>query len=426
MSDISPKHRSDQPIRMLLSDVNFLSVWSVGGITGVVRWFQLLAFGVYIYETTGSPFLVSTIPILWMLPLTLFGPIIGVLADQVSRKLLLVLSLGGITLIQIFMAIAAYHGDLSYFLIAIVSFLSGIFWATDMPIRRRLLGDLAGDKVSAAMGLDSATGNATRMMGPLLGGIMLQLMGMFGVFWLSGFLYAICLLLIIVSSFPQRAVTTISTAFYSDLSSGIKFAANDPLLRRIFLITIIFNIWGFPFTSMIPVIGRDELSLTPFFVGVLSSMEGFGALLGALFITRFAFKEIFFRLYLGGTILYLSGIAYLALLTSVAGGPDHSFYASSAALTVIGTAGACFAAMQGTLTYLAAPPLYRSRILGVLTLCIGTGPLGFFNVGWMAEIFGVPYALAIISFEGLFALLILWAWGKHMDINRELNKRLTE
>ena len=170
MSDISPKHRSDQPIRMLLSDVNFLSVWSVGGITGVVRWFQLLAFGVYIYETTGSPFLVSTIPILWMLPLTLFGPIIGVLADQVSRKLLLVLSLGGITLIQIFMAIAAYQGDLSYFLIAIVSFLSGVFWATDMPIRRRLLGDLAGDKVSAAMGLDSATGNATRMMGPLLGG----------------------------------------------------------------------------------------------------------------------------------------------------------------------------------------------------------------------------------------------------------------
>ena len=75
-------------------------------------------------------------------------------------------------------------------------------------------------------------------------------------------------------------------------------------------------------------------------------MEGFGALLGALFITRFAFRAIFFRLYLGGTILYLTGTAYLALLTFVAGGPNHSFYASSAALTIIGTAGACFAAMS--------------------------------------------------------------------------------
>ena len=40
-------------------------------------------------------------------------------------------------------------------------------------------------------------------------------------------------------------------------------------------------------------VGRDELSLTPFFVGVLSSMEGFGALLGALFITRLPLKKFF-------------------------------------------------------------------------------------------------------------------------------------
>ena len=120
MSDIPSKSRSGQPIKLLLSDVNFLAVWSIGGITGVVRWFQLLAFGVYTYETTGSPFLVSTIPILWMLPLTLFGPIVGVLADQISRKLLLISSIGAITLIQLFMATAAFHGDLSYLMIAIV------------------------------------------------------------------------------------------------------------------------------------------------------------------------------------------------------------------------------------------------------------------------------------------------------------------
>ena len=44
----------------------------------------------------------------------------------------------------------------------------------------------------------------------------------------------------------------------------------------------------------------------------------------------------------------------------------------------------------------------------------------------MAESFGVASALAIISLEGLLALLILWAWGKSMDINKELDKRLAE
>ena len=83
----------DRPVRTLLSDKNFLCIWLVGGVTGVIRWFQLLAFGVYSFEITGSPLLVSAIPILWMLPLILFGPFIGVFADQISRKLLLSLSL---------------------------------------------------------------------------------------------------------------------------------------------------------------------------------------------------------------------------------------------------------------------------------------------------------------------------------------------
>ena len=193
-----------RPIRTLLSNQNFLCIWSVGGLTGIIRWFQLLAFGVYSFEITGSPFLVSTIPILWMLPLILFGPFIGVIADQVSRKLLLSVSVLIITVLQIIMSFAAFSGDLSYFSLAIASFISGVFWATDMPIRRRLLGDLAGENVSKAMGLDSATGNATRMLGPLLGGIMLQLVGMFGVFWLSGILYALCLILVLVAKLPGR------------------------------------------------------------------------------------------------------------------------------------------------------------------------------------------------------------------------------
>ncbi len=52
-----------------------------------------------------------------------------------------------------------------------------------------------------------------------------------------------------------------------------------------------------------------------------------------------------------------------------------------------------------------------TRLHGMLTLCIGTGTIGFFNVGLMAEQFGVAAALAIISVEGFVALLALRAWG---------------
>ncbi|MCH9673502.1 MAG: MFS transporter [Gammaproteobacteria bacterium] len=401
----------------LLSRPDYFRMWLIGGLTGIVRWLQLLVLGIYTFEITGSPLLVSLVPVCWMLPLALCGPFIGVLADRINRKVLLCVAMTLIMTVSIGMAILASVDTITFGHIAVVSLLSGIFWTTDMPVRRRLMGDLSEGALSTAMSLDSATGNATRMFGPLMGGVMLQSFSLSGVFVLSGLVYAVCLVLALVTRLPHRQTPTVSSAFVRDLVAGLRFVRGDKRLRRIFAVTIVFNIWGFPFTSMVPVFGKDRLGLDPFYVGLLSSMEGFGAFIGALMVAVFATPALFFRIYVGGTMLYLGMIGYLSVLAFVAGGPLHSYLAASVSLVVIGTAGACFAAMQSTLTYLSAPPELRSRVLGVLTLCIGTGPIGFFNVGWMAELYGVSAALAIISIEGLVVLAALWAYGADVRID---------
>ena len=396
---------------MPLSNPNFLSFWFVGGLTGVIRWFQLLALGVYTFETTNSPLLVSIVPLLWMLPLSLCGPLVGVIADRTNRQILLAGSLAVITLVSGTMAGLAWVGELEFYHIMAASFLSGIFWATDMPVRRRLLGDLSGGALSMAMSLDAATGNATRMLGPLLGGIALQFAGVFGVFFFSGVAYAICFVMVILARAPGRISPVGSFTLISDLHAGVRYVAGDRKLRRILVITIAFNVFGFPFTSMIPVLGRDHLGLDPFMVGVLSSLEGFGAFAGALLVAWAARPTNYFQLYLWGTVTYIFLVFYLSILSYMVGGPYHSLIAASITLTMIGVGGACFAAMQSTLTYLGASPEYRSRVLGVLTLCIGSGPIGFFNVGWMANIWGAPTALFVMSLEGLFVLLLYWLYS---------------
>lgn len=395
---------------MPLSDPTFLSFWLVGGLTGVIRWFQLLALGVYTFETTNSPLLVSVVPLLWMLPLALCGPPIGAIADRLNRRTLLAGFLAMITLVSSFMAGLAWLGELEFQHIAVASLLSGIFWAADMPVRRRLLGDLSGGAVSMAMSLDAATGNATRMLGPLLGGLTLQFVGLFGVFFFSAIIFAICFVIVVVAKVPGRTSPVGSFTLISDLRAGIRYVRGDRNLRRILAITIAFNVFGFPFTSMIPVLGRDNLGLDAFMVGVLSSLEGLGAFAGALLVAWMARPANYFKLYLWGTITYISLIFYLSVLSYVAGGPYHSLVVVSIVLMMTGIAGASFAAMQSTLTYLGASPEYRSRVLGVLTLCIGSGPIGFLNVGWMADIWGAPTALFVMSLEGLFALLLLWLY----------------
>jgi MFS family permease len=405
---------AETDIRVPLSDPNFLSIWLVGGLTGVIRWFQLLALGVYTFDTTNSPLLVAIVPLLWMLPLALFGPLIGAIADRLNRNMLLSGSLATITLVSGTMAGLAWAGELEFQHIAVASFLSGIFWATDMPVRRRLLGDLSRGAVSTAMSLDAATGNATRMLGPLLGGLTLQFVGLFGVFFFSAAAYAICFVLVVVVvrvRVTSRASPVGSFTLISDLRAGIRYVHGDRNLRRILAITIAFNVFGFPFISMIPVLGREHLGLDAFMVGVLSSLEGLGAFAGALLVAWVARPANYFQLYLWGTFTYISLIFYLGILSYVFGGPYHSLIVVSIVLMMTGIAGACFAAMQGTLTYLGASPEYRSRVLGVLTLCIGSGPIGFFNVGWMADIWGAPTALLVMSLEGLFVLLLLWLYA---------------
>ena len=80
---------------------------------------------------------------------------------------------------------------------------------------------------------------------------------------------------------------------------------------------------------------------------------------------------------------------------------------AAAALLVTGLSGAAFSTLQATLVYLAAPHEMRPRIMGVLSVCIGTGPLGFLWLGGLADQVGAPAATAITGALGLAALLAL-------------------
>jgi MFS family permease len=395
----------------LLRNPNYLAIWLLGGFTGFIRWFQLLALGVYTFEITGSPILVAIVPILWGAPLALCGPIIGGIADRLNRKMLLSVSISMVFIVSSVMATLAYTDNLAISHIFIASVLSGLFWATDMPVRRRLLGDVAGSAIATAMSFDAATNSATRMLGPLLGGVILQVVGITGVFALSAVIYAIGFFLIVTARLPAPSGRVAQVALIRDLIAGIHFVLGNWELRRVLAVTIVFNIWGFPFASMLPILGKERLGLDPFQVGMLSSLEGFGAFMGAMLIAVSASAEYYGRIFLWGAGVFLVMLCYLGVLAFVAGGPIHSFLAAIMVLTVMGFAAACFATMQSTLTYLNSQPEYRSRVFGVLALCIGTGPIGYINVGWMAESYGVPTALVAMSLEGLFAFLLLWIYG---------------
>ena len=386
----------------LLRDTGYLRVWLVGVCSGVARWLELLVVGVYAYDTTGSPFLVALLVILRMLPLALLGSIIGTFADRLSTRLLLILVMISAMLAALFVFLIFAFGFDNYWLVAVSSLIAGIVWATDMPLRRRLLGDIAGlDRIAPAMSLDSATNNGTRMIGPLFGGILLQWLGPSGAFSLSALMYAACVLLLlglpVSSGFTKRAAN--ERPLFKDFKEVFSFIAADRDILRILLITVIFNVWGFPFISMIPVLGRSLLEINASWIGVLAGLEGAGALIGSLIIAlgipRLSFRQLY---YFG-----LMGYLVFAFIT----GWMVSSIPMGITLFIVGLMCAGFTTMQSTLIYSAAPPEMRGRLFGVVVICIGTGLIGFANIGLMGDLFGASTAIRIVALEGLIPLILI-------------------
>jgi len=90
-----------------------------------------------------------------------------------------------------------------------------------------------------------------------------------------------------------------------------------------------------------------------------------------------------------------------------------AFFAGMALLST-GLANSGFSVMQATLIYLAAPAAMRSRLYGVLSLCIGSGLVGFINIGLMAELIGAPWATTVSGIEGLLAMALTWRWWREI------------
>ncbi|MCG8693381.1 MAG: MFS transporter, partial [Minwuiales bacterium] len=143
----------------------------------------------------------------------------------------------------------------------------------------------------------------------------------------------------------------------------------------------------------------EELGLSPGGIGVLAALEGAGAFAGALIIAVRARAIGYRRLYYFGTV------GFLALV--FAAGWMPSAWTMSATLFCIGLCAAGFTTMQSTLIYAVAPPEMRGRLFGLLVLCIGTGLIGFSNIGLMGEWFGGTAAIRIVAVEGLVPLVLI-------------------
>ena len=391
--------------RWLLYLPDFRRLWLIGLVVFAVRWLEMLVVGVFVYQHTGSAFQVAMMTLLRMAPMVMFGPLIGALVEGFERRRAQVIVCACLLGTAIVVAGLAYAGRLEVWHLAAASFCNGIAWAADNPVRRVMIGEVVGpERMGSAMAIDVGANNASRMLGPTIGGLVLASLGIAGAFSISVVCYALALVAALQLRHRNVVMSAAPGAVLAHIIEGLVLAQRDQRLVAILIVTVIYNVFGWPFTSMIPVIGQDSLHLGATGIGILASMDGIGSFIGAIAIALWARQAHFTRLYISAVL------SYLVLLMGFAMAP-HALMAGTA-LLFTGLANSGFSVMQATLIYLAAPPEMRSRLYGVLSLCIGSGLVGFFHLGVMAELIGAPWATSLSGIEGLLALALTWRWWR--------------
>lgn len=390
----------DHPVRELLALPDFLRLWLVGAFANAMRWLELLASGLFAYEITGSALAVTAVVAVRQLPQLFLGAFAGAVSEAVNRKLVVMVALVGPALVSTVLAMLAATGHLELWHVAVGNFVSGTMWTTEMSTRRRMVGEVAGvHRIVPAIALDSTTSAATRMIGPLLGGFAFEWLGMKGVYTLTAFVQfagAFAMAGLVHAQVTRRLALARIPA---DIVEGLAYARTKPVILLVFAITIVTNAFAFSYSGLVAPLGLGAFHVSPGMVGLLAAGEPLGALIGGTLIAA-GFLRMDRRVaFAGGAGLFMVALMVMAL--------SSSYWLALAVLIAGGFGTAGFGNMQSTLMLTEAPAEMRSRLMGVVTVCIGTGPLGILMIGLLSDHVGPRDAVLIMATLGLAATIAL-------------------
>ena len=384
-------------IRALLASPDFVRLWLLGGVGNAMRWLEMLAAALYVYETTGSGLAVALVSAVRTLPMLLFGALAGVVSDAVNRKHIL---LGGIlvsAVCALAVCVLALAGVLTPWQVGVAAFVSGGVWATEMATRRRMVGESAGAAlVSRAVALDSLTNASTRMVGPLLGSLAYALIGVAGAFAVSAGCYLLACLLVPGIRHSQQVHPLVLSRVPRDLAEGFAFVRRDPVVLTVLAVTVIMNLFAFTYVALVAPLTRLVFHLPAAWAGVLAAAEPLGSMIGGIVLANVTPRAHPRLLMLAGSALFLAALAAMPLVPG--------FLAACGVVMVGGLGLALFGNSQTTIVLTGSPPALRSRVMGLITVCIGAGPLGQLLIGTLSDRFGPLVAVVTTAVCGLAAL----------------------
>jgi predicted MFS family arabinose efflux permease len=339
----------------------------------------------------------------------LTAPFMGVVADRMDRRLLLIIAALVNVAVSAIMLLLFVSGWLVLWHVIVLALVSSLTWALDNPTRQAFVPDLVEtEDLTNAIALNAVATEITVVIGPALGGILIPTLGMGGAYGLIALIYLVDVVVLFLLKDVKQSVPHVHEPPVRSLVGGLKYVWGNQTVLVLLVIAFLLNLLAAPYRyTFLPLFARYILDAGPTGYGMLTAMAGFGALVAGLWVVSLGnFKR-------KGRLLVWSGLAWPASLLLFA--LSTWYYLSVTLVFVAGLTQAIVWTVIATLILSNTTQPMRGRVMGLRTGVVIGLPLGNFLAGAVAERFGAPLAQGAYAASAIFMMLgvVLLVRGLH-------------
>lgn len=375
-------------------------------VANVGTWMQRIAqdWLVLTVLTDDSGVAVGITTALQFLPFLLIGPWTGLLADRLPRRRLLMATQGAMGLLALGLGALVLSGNAELW--HVYAFALGLGFATafDNPVRQTFVAELVPpERLANAVGLNSASFNAARLVGPGVAGLLIAAVGPGWVFVVNGLTFAATIAAVALMRPAAMWAKARAPRAKGQIREGLRYVRGRSDIVVIMVVMAVVSTFGLNFQLTSAMMARVEFGRGASEFGLLGSVLAIGSLTGALLAARRERPRV--RLVIGAAFAFAVATAVGALMPTYWGYVLMCIPVGLASLTMLTAANS---AIQTSVD-----PVMRGRVMALyMMVLLGSTPIGSPIVGWIGEAIGPRWAILVGSITTLLVAVAATLWAR--------------
>jgi MFS family permease len=387
-------------------------------VSNIGTWMQRVAQDWLVLELTHSGTALGIVTGLQFLPALLLGPYAGLVADRFPKRRVLTCTQIAMSIVALVLGTLTITGLVVPWHVYLLALLFGVGTAFDAPARQSFVVEMVGrDELANAVGLNSASFNMARLIGPALAGLLIHWVGTGPVILINAFTYVAVILSLQLMRVSELHTPKPAARDKGMIRDGMRYLWRRPDLMMV-LVTVFFaGTFGLNFQLTSALMATQTFHKGAGEYGILGSILAIGSLSGALLAARRA--RIRARLVIGAALVF----GVMAIISGLM--PTYLSYAL--VLPLVGLASLTMLTSANATMQLSVDPTMRGRVMALyMTVLMGGTPIGSPLIGWVGQQFGPRWSLIVgggLTILGTTASVLYFSRRRGLSIRPRLLPR---